>query len=394
LNILFFQYGDFGNAYKRLEKGEPETYRDQRLAVEFVASLRSNYHVTTIAICERSHDELLDRGLRSIGVGKDRAYQGDSISSLFELVEPDLIICRTPHLVATGWARRHRVRTLLSLADYFSNRNVKQFLRNLRFRMLLDTSIFPCVANHNLGASISVSNALLYPSSRIVPWDWSRLTPAGVAKTKVKDSGRPTVFFAGALTASKGVGDCLNAVGILQRQGLNLRFVFAGDGDTKLWRAVALQLGIEENVQFLGIISNSEVRRQMRDSDIVVVSSRHNYPEGLPNVIYEALASRTPLVVSDHPAFVGRLRSNRDCVVFPAGNSAGLAKCISELISNKELFSLVSANSLSAHENLYLGMEWTQLVSTFIADPNNNTHWVESNSLQRFEDNRDAPSFG
>ena len=39
----------------------------------------------------------------------------------------------------------------------------------------------------------------------------------------------------------------------------------------------------------------------MSAHDIVIVPSRHDYPEGLPMTIYEALAMRTPLVVSDHP---------------------------------------------------------------------------------------------
>jgi len=48
-NILFYQTGDFADAYRRLEEGGPETFRDQRASVEFVASLRSHYTVTTIA---------------------------------------------------------------------------------------------------------------------------------------------------------------------------------------------------------------------------------------------------------------------------------------------------------------------------------------------------------
>jgi len=44
----------------------------------------------------------------------------------------------------------------------------------------------------------------------------------------------------------------------------------------------------------------------MRSADAIVIPSRHEYPEGLPLTIYEALAARTPIVASDHQCFSAR----------------------------------------------------------------------------------------
>jgi glycosyltransferase involved in cell wall biosynthesis len=44
----------------------------------------------------------------------------------------------------------------------------------------------------------------------------------------------------------------------------------------------------------LGVIAAEPVLDEMRNSDAVVVPSRHDYSEGLPNTIFEALASRSP----------------------------------------------------------------------------------------------------
>lgn len=121
----------------------------------------------------------------------------------------------------------------------------------------------------------------------------------------------------------------------------------------------------------------------MRESDIVVVPSRHDYPEGLPNTLCEGLASRTPVVISDHPAFASRLTDRRDCLIFAAGNAAALAGRIAELADDQALYAALSLNAPKAYASLYFGIEWTRLVGTFIADPANATGWVEQNSLRR-----------
>jgi glycosyltransferase involved in cell wall biosynthesis len=390
LNILFFQHGDFGEAYRRFQEGGLETYRDQRASVDFVASLRSRYAVTTVAICDRDHGDDLANNLRSVGISHNSAYRRDFLFKLFNDIRPDMIVCRTPNYHAISWAKRRHVPTLLSFADFFSNRSPRQFLRNIALRALLDPHVFPCISNHNLNASISVSRALFYPKSRVVPWDWIRLHAEGSPKTGPAKADRPSAFFAGALTEAKGVGDCLKAMAILKNRGINLTFEFAGPGDVEMWRARALQLEVGDRAQFLGLIPNTNVRQRMVENDIIVVPSRHDYAEGLPNTIYEALASRTPLVISDHPAFANRLQSGDECLVFHAADASSLADQITTLLTDTPLFARLSARSAAALDSLSVGMNWTDLISTFLADPHNRTGWVQANSLERLEGGRES----
>jgi glycosyltransferase involved in cell wall biosynthesis len=381
MNILFFQYGDFGEAFRRFQAGGPETYRDQRASVDFVAALRRQYVVTTIGVCDREHRDHLDNNLWSIGIKVESAYRQESLCRILEDIAPDIIVCRTPNYYTIGWAKRRNVPTLLTFADFFSNSSPRKFLRNVALRRLLDPRIFPCVANHNLNASISVSEALFYPKARVVPWDWTRLSVEKIPKTGPTDANRPSAFFAGALTDAKGIGDCLEAVSILGKRGIHLTFEFAGSGDVEQWRARAAELGVGNQVKFLGLIPSASVRQRMIANDIIVVPSRHEYPEGLPNTIYEALASRTPLIISDHPAFASRLRSHENCLIFSAAHASSLAGQIATLLADVALFGRLSTNSADAHNLLYFGIEWIDLVSAFLNDPRNRTGWVETNSL-------------
>ena len=171
-------------------------------------------------------------------------------------------------------------------------------------------------------------------------------------------------------------------VGAVSIRGLNL----PGPVSVELWRARATEAGVSDRVQFLGRIANIEVRQKMKESDIVVVPSRHDYAEGLPNTLYEALASRTPTVISDHPAFASRLMNGENCLIFHAADPSSLAGQISNLLQEPTLYARLSARSASAHESLYVGMEWKDLVSAFLNDPKNWTGWVDANSLERLEE--------
>ena len=123
----------------------------------------------------------------------------------------------------------------------------------------------------------------------------------------------------------------------------------------------------------------------MGESDVVVVPSRHDFDEGLPNTLCEALASRTPTIISDHPAFASRLQSGENCLVFPAADPVSLADRISLLSVDSALFARLSQQSPAALNSLYFGMNWYDLVSSFLEDLENRTGWVEANSLAKLE---------
>ncbi len=391
MKVLFFQHGDFGEAYRRFADGGPETYRDQRASVDFVADLRHAHQVTTLAICDRPHREILTENLASIGITAQTGWDAAAIKPILDEVAPALIVCRSPNTPVLRWALRHKIPTLPLFADLFVRAGPKQLIANLQLRRILSADVFPCVANHSLNASQSVATTLSYPETRIVPWDWSRLPVDPGAKTAPAVSGQLRAFFAGMLSEPKGIGDCLEATARLRDRGIRLAFEFAGPGPQEVWQARAAAMGIADQIHFSGQIAHAEVRRRMRDSDVVVVPSRHDYAEGLPNTIYEALASRSPLLMSDHPAFAGRLRDGQDCLVFRAADPASLADRVVDLTNDPGLYARLSGNSAAAHETLYVGIEWADLVRSFLGDPRNKTGWVLEQSLARLRQDGRLP---
>ena len=379
-SLLIVQTGDFGAAWGRMTDGTPETYRDQYASLRFVGGLARDFNVTTLAICARPHDDQLAPRLRSIGVS--RAKMGGRQSALLlDGLAPDRLILRSPFPPMLAAAAQRRIPTLPCFADIFAADGLRGRLRAWRLARLLTGPHIPGVANHSLNASRSAVRMLGLSPQRVIPWDWSRIQPEPCAKTAMPDPVRPRCFYAGALSEAKGLGDCLEALAILHRRGLRARLSVAGGGDPQPWAARAAALGLEGAVDLLGILPNAQVRANMADHDVVIVSSRPEYPEGLPNTIYEGLASRSPLILSDHPAFRGRIADGSGGLVFRAGDPASLAAAVERLCADPVLYARLSTGTEAALEALHVGLEWAELVRLFLDDPTNRTGWVERHSL-------------
>jgi glycosyltransferase involved in cell wall biosynthesis len=383
-SILFVQHGDFEEAYRLFAAGGEESYRDQKASVDFVTRLAYDARVTTFAFGSRTYHTNLAPGLWAAGGSREK-LSATQVSRLFDETEATHLVLRTPHLAVLQEAARRGLHVLPSFADIFSPQGLRGRYRNWKLRHALQQSKAPCYSNHSLNASRSLVRALGLPRARVVPWDWTKVPLVGEAKSGIANPNLPTAFFAGALSEDKGVGDCLEAISLLRAEGIVLLMSFAGPGELPAWQTRAERLGIAAQVKFLGTVSNPQVRAEMHQHDFVIVPSRHSYAEGLPNTIYEGLASRSVLIVSDHPAFAGRLLPDVECLIFPAANPQALATSLKRAISDPELYRRVSENAPQAHDQLYIGMEWTALVTAFLDDPSDSKGWVDAYSLKNFD---------
>jgi glycosyltransferase involved in cell wall biosynthesis len=385
MRLLFLQHGDYPEAWARLRAGGEESYREQRASVEFVEGLAGGFDVTVASICDAPHDERLAPKLRARGLTRTTALDPAALAGFLDDCAPQLMVLRTPNRGALAWARRTRTPALPAFADYFRNDGLREVWRNVRLRALLTAPVFPCVGNHSLNASRSVVRALRYPAGRVVPWERAPL--AIEPEPKRREPGAPlSLFFAGALVEAKGVGDCLDALAALRRRGRAATLAVAGSGPLlDRWRGRAADLDVAGHTAFLGQIPNAEVRARMRASDAVIVASRHDYPEGMPNTLAEALAVRAPLVVSDHPVFRGRLRPDENCLEFRAGDPEHLADRLATLADDPALYARLSEAGAAAHLGLHVGVSRETFVLKFLEDPLDRTGWVEPLSLAALE---------
>jgi glycosyltransferase involved in cell wall biosynthesis len=144
---------------------------------------------------------------------------------------------------------------------------------------------------------------------------------------------------------------------------------------------LARELNLGGQVRFAGLVANEDVPDAMRAADAVVIPSRHEYAEGLPLTIYEALAARTPIIASDHPMFRGALTHDESALVFPAKDIGALASAIRRLASDADLYARLSANSDAAWQALQLPVTWGALIERWLSDSADDREWIREHRL-------------
>jgi glycosyltransferase involved in cell wall biosynthesis len=383
--LLFIQFaGDYRDAVQRFAQGGDETYYAQKYSVNFVAELAQKVDEVATLCCltDSPYDELLENGVRAIGAGFKETLHLRSLLRLIETYQPTHIVLRAPLEGVIRWAIQKKLKIFLTLADSFGSRGLRNTIRNYQLRQLLNHPQVDWVGNHGLTASKSLEKMGVDPK-KIIPWDWPHVVSPSLFLPK--DLPPPnhifTLMYVGGIYLSKGLGDVLMALSMLRDRGISVQLKVAGTGDQDLLMQQCCELNLLNAVTFLGLIPNVEVVPQMREADLVVVPSRHEYPEGFPMTIYETLCSRTPLIVSDHPMFMDHLKHEVNALIFPAGNAMALSKNIEKLFNSPHLYSKLSIASHETWERLQLTAKWGDIVYHWLEDTPENWQWLSAHSL-------------
>lgn len=128
------------------------------------------------------------------------------------------------------------------------------------------------------------------------------VVPNGVEIPEVPTDRRSSsltcdVFAAGRLNDVKGFDQLIRAIGLLRRDGIEVRAVIAGDGpDRSSLEALVTRLGLATSVAFLGWLDEDEIGARVRGSRVVAVPSRY---EAFSLVAADAMANGVPVVAFD-----------------------------------------------------------------------------------------------
>jgi glycosyltransferase involved in cell wall biosynthesis len=147
------------------------------------------------------------------------------------------------------------------------------------------------------------------------------------------DDAGPVLFFAGRLAEQKRVEDLLKAADILQHLYPNIRLLIAGEGPLRAsLTEFARGVDLGEKAKFLGL--RDDMDTLYAAADIVVLPSSY---EGLPNVVMEAQLRAIPVVASAAPGTIELVEHDATGLLFPVGDSTGLARQIERVVSDEAL---------------------------------------------------------
>ncbi len=136
---------------------------------------------------------------------------------------------------------------------------------------------------------------------------------------------------AGELSARKDYATAIRA--IAKCENPKLHYFICGQGPNgQSLEALALELGVEKQIHFLGF--RSDVRELMSAADIFLFTTLQ---EGLPRSLMEAMASGLACVASKIRGNVDLVENSVNGYLCPPRDDAAFSKAIENLADNKEL---------------------------------------------------------
>ncbi len=104
---------------------------------------------------------------------------------------------------------------------------------------------------------------------------------------------------------------------------------FVGDGPSRsTLERLSVELGLENNVNFLGQKPVDFVYENLKDYNLLVLPS---FSEGLGNAVIEGMAAKIPVLVSNLPGPMEVIKSGEYGKYFEAGNSNDCVKKVTEI---------------------------------------------------------------
>jgi len=373
-HIVVLQYaGDFAEAFWRLRAGGAETYAAQAYSLDAVASLVDTGTSVTSVCCLSAHadDQALPNGVRSIALGMPDTADPVRAWRVVDALRASHLLLRTPMLHVLVSARKRRIPVVATFADSFLQRGVMARMHYQALARELNDPNVLVVGNHGRNACRNLERIGVDPK-KVVPWDWPQAA-SELPPKRYPQRAPWKLVYAGLIDRRKGVGDAIQALALLRRDGFNMNLQCFGGGPLEEFRRLAAACGVDDAVDFAGQAPNAVVCGAMRQADVVLVPSRNSYPEGLPLTIYEAFRSRTPIVGSDHPMFDGILVDGYSAKVFRAGDPRTLGRALRDLQASPETYETLSRNAQAAWLGLQIDTRWGELVRHWLA-PSGSAH--------------------
>jgi glycosyltransferase involved in cell wall biosynthesis len=387
VRLLIVQFGNYAEAEHRFARGGDENYYAQRYTVDYVASLvRAGYHVRVIALGEDAPLEQLPSGVESVGIrlypGRLRGPRTQLIVRMAAQWKPTHLLLQTPIPEMLRWAVLSRIETLPLLADSFRSAGIRNRLRYRRLSMALSDSAIRWVVNHGPNACRDLAR-IGVESSKLLPFDWPSFDSPSEwpVKKAPADANAIVLTYVGQMTAPKGVGDLIDTLAIAKANGEQYQANLAGQGDVEIFKGYARRLGVANLANFLGPVSRRRVLELMNTGDVVVVASRHECPEGMPQTIYEGLISRSPVVASDHPMFNGRIVPRWSGMIFRAGDPHSLYTTVHDLVHDSALYERLSRDADLNARQFHGPLKWDQVIGRWLSGTAEDDTWLRQYAL-------------
>jgi glycogen(starch) synthase len=204
-------------------------------------------------------------------------------------------------------------------------------------------------------------------------------------KTKqlLNDNDR-VIFFVGRLVREKGVHVLIDAIPLLTGEFPNIKLVIAGTGpmENQLHYQVN-RLGLNSHVIFTGYIDDEFLKELYKRAQIAVFPSLYE-PFGI--VALEAMASATPVIVSDTGGLGEIIKHGDNGLKFFPGNPHSLADQIKVILREPDFASKLAQR---ASKHVISEYDWSSIaqktldVYQLIQSEYQKSDWIQERSISK-----------
>lgn len=164
--------------------------------------------------------------------------------------------------------------------------------------------------------------------------------------------GDPLVLLPSRMLWDKGIGEFVEAAGIIRGKGIPARFVLVGKEDNGNPTGIAVEQlrawADEGCVEWWGW--QDDMPSVLAQAHIICLPS---YREGLSKTLIEAAAAGKPIVATDVPGCRDVVRDGVNGRTVPARSAEALAEAIEELIRNRDLRIKMGKESRNLAETVF-----------------------------------------
>ncbi|OGM92030.1 MAG: hypothetical protein A3J09_02860 [Candidatus Zambryskibacteria bacterium RIFCSPLOWO2_02_FULL_51_21] len=193
----------------------------------------------------------------------------------------------------------------------------------------------------------AISNYLLERAKRLGYTGFSCVIPNGVdvekflnPKSKILNPDEVTLITTSRLVEKNGVGDIIEAMKFLP-ESMKLRIIGIGPLEKNL-KAKVRDLKLENRIDFLGIVPNSEIPKHLHEADIFI---RPSLSEGQGISFIEAMAAGLPVIATPVGGIPDFLKDAETGLFVESKNPRQIAFQIQKLISNRVLHDKIVINA-------------------------------------------------
>lgn len=180
---------------------------------------------------------------------------------------------------------------------------------------------------------IIIKGYKINPNKVIVNYNAAK-QPEEYTGVNFKEKKPHQILATARLTSWKGVDGIIKAVDIVRKRIPDIKLVVAGDGpEFENLKNLSKELGIENNVKFLGNVSKNETEALRKESTLYILNSTY---EGLPHTVLTCFYIGIPVIATNIPGTNEVAIDNETAVLIEPNNPEMLAKTIEELIEDKE----------------------------------------------------------